>query len=120
MPAHGSTSCDSVAAGALTISVPSGPESYLVKISDASGGLVCRVVIGGGRSVTVGIPEGTYYLTYGAGTKWYGYSLAFGPEGSYSAAQENFPFESGTHWEVELILQPGGNLGTSGLGYEDF
>ena len=83
------------------------------------------MVIASGRSLTIDVPldgDGptTYDLHYAAGPTWYGQFATFGPAGTYAKADETFTFEEGTGWEVELILQPGGNLGTSGLDYDGF
>jgi len=122
MPAHGATNCSSVwsAPASLRIGVPSGSNTYYVKIENASGQERCHVTVGAGRTVTVGMPIGTYYLEYGAGTTWYGTTYAFGPDGTYARASESFPFSKGDAWEVELIPQLGGNLGASSVGYDDF
>lgn len=113
--------------GRLTISVPLGAESYYVKLKELSPASreALGVIIAPGQSHIVSVPlDGsgttTYDLHYGAGTSWYGPKYAFGPAAVYAKADETFAFDQGTGWEVELILQQGGNLGTSGLAYESF
>ena len=113
--------------GRLTISVPHGDETYYIKLKELSPrrGEVLGAVIAPGRTLTVDVPldgnGGTVYaLHYGAGTAWYGERNAFGPAATYAKADDTFAFEEGTRWKVELILQPGGNLGTSGLDYQGF
>lgn len=115
------------ASGRLAISVPIGNDTYYVKLKELRPrrGEVLGVIIAPGRSVTVDVPldgDGptTYDLHCAAGANWYGPAASFGPEGSYAKAEETFTFEKGTGWEVELILQPGGNLGTSGLDFNQF
>lgn len=122
MPSHGESSCQSpwMAPAELVVEVPGGSNTYYVEIVSAFGSEVCHAIIGPGRSLTLGMPTGTYYLKYAAGTRWYGYSYLFGPNGSYARASESFPFSTGDSWEVELIRQVGGNLGTSGVDYYDF
>lgn len=118
--------CVVTGVGRLTLSVPSGEESYFAKLVNRdSGAFTLGVTVSPGRSATIDVPvcnsySDDYYLTYAAGTTWYGYDYAFGPDGAYSSASEVFSFEDGTWWEVELILQVGGNLGTSGMDYSDF
>lgn len=61
-----------------------------------------------------------YELLYASGTQWFGHDLLFGPDGRYARADEILDFEQWGGWEVELIMQPGGNLATDGVAYEDF
>lgn len=130
-PGHGvsqslSGDCVVTGIGQLTLSVPAGDESYFAKLVNRdSGGFTLGVTVAPGQSATVDVPicnsySDDYDLKYAAGTTWYGYDHAFGPAGAYASASEVFPFEDGTWWEVELILQVGGNLGTSGMSYGDF
>lgn len=122
MPSHGTSTCwsSTSAPSWLSVQTSSSSGSYFVKLESASGAELCHFVIGAGRSLTVGVPTGTYYLKYASGSSWYGYTHLFGPEGSYARASESFPFTSGSGWDVELILRPGGNLGTSKMSYSDF
>lgn len=113
--------------GQLRISVPPGPRSYYVKLKELRPrrGEVLGAFIGAGRTLTIEVPldgYGTtiYDLHYGSGSTWYGREYTFGPQGSYAAAEKTFAFEEGSGWEVQLIARPGGNLGTSGLGYGNF
>lgn len=113
--------------GTLRINVPSGTDAYFVKLReiDPGSGDVFGTVVRPGRSVTVKVPlngnsRTTYRLSYGMGSTWYGREYAFGPSGSYSQAQDDFDFTEGSGWEVELIPQQGGNLGTSGLDFGSF
>ena len=112
--------------GTIRISVPRGTQSYYAKLKEVSPrrGDVLGVTIAPGRTIRVTVPldgdSTVYELHYGAGVKWYGLRAAFGPKGSYSKADDTFRFERGTGWEVELIVQPGGNLGTSGLDFRNF
>ncbi|MCB1274100.1 MAG: hypothetical protein KDB25_06865 [Leucobacter sp.] len=105
--------------GCLEISVPTGSKAYYVKLKKGSS-TVWDVFLKPGSSKEFSVPTGTYDLTYGAGDHWYGSRYAFGPEGVYSEASERFTFDPGSCWTVELILRPGGNLGSSGLDYDDF
>ena len=114
-------------AGHLKVSVPSSAETYYVKLKEVSpgSGEVLGAFVGPGRTLTIDVPLNgnhttTYALNYAAGTSWYGPEKAFGPSGMYARADETFAFDAGSGWEVELILQPGGNLGTTGLDYADF
>ena len=113
--------------GQLKISVPRGVDTYYIKLKELRPrrGEVLGAIIGPGRTLTIDVPidgEGStiYDLHYGAGTSWYGPRHAFGPTGAYSKADDTFAFEVGSGWEVELIAQVGGNLGTSGLDYQGF
>lgn len=113
--------------GTLRITVPMGTDAYFIKLREISPGRgdVFGTIARPGRSVTVKVPlnggeRTTYRLSYGMGSRWYGREHAFGPSGMYSQAQDDFEFTEGSGWEVELIPQRGGNLGTSGLDYGSF
>lgn len=111
--------------GELVITAPGGTDTYLVelKYTDSSGS-VLRVFVSPGQTVSVDVPvDGTsarYDLFYAAGSRWYGDEYTFGPDGTYARADDVFEFVEGRQWQVELVLQPGGNLGTSGIDYADF
>lgn len=114
--------------GRLTITTGPGVETYFIKLVSTypTHGDVLGVTVAADATVVVDVPldgssdETIYELFYGAGSRWYGDEHAFGPEGSYARADDEFAFSEGTWWEVELVLTPGGNLGMSGLDYEDF
>lgn len=113
--------------GRLHIAVPPGLDTYYAKLRPISPGSrdTLGVTIAPGQSVTVDVPlngntETTYDLYYSAGATWYGKDGTFGPEGMYAKADDPFAFAEGTQWEVELILQPSGNLGTTGIDYSNF
>ena len=118
-PSNGSGSVGNGGGGCLSISVPSGNEAYNVKLKQGTSP-VWDVFMTPGSSTEFAVPLGTYDLTYGAGEEWYGWDYAFGPQGAYSETSETFTFESGSCWEVELILQVGGNLDSNGIPYDDF
>lgn len=118
-PESGYGSIGDGGAGCLSISVPSGSEAYYVKLKSGAS-TVWDVFLTPGTTMEFPVPTGTYDLAYGAGTRWYGWSSSFGPYGAYSETSERFTFDSDSCWNVELILQPGGNLGSSGLSYSDF
>lgn len=107
------------AEGCLSIAVPSGTAAYYVKLKSGTS-TVWDVFLTPGSNLDFSVPTGTYDMTYGAGETWYGWGAAFGPYGSYSLTSESFEFDSSSCWEVELILQPGGNLESSVLDYQNF
>ena len=114
--------------GRLSVSTSPGVDTYYVKLVETYPvpGEVLGVTVAGGGTVDVDVPldgssdEATYQLLYAAGTRWYGEEYLFGPEGAYARADSDFTFSEGTWWEVDLVLTPGGNLGSSGVDYEDF
>lgn len=123
------TSLDKGRYGSLQVSVPAGDATYFVKLKAApNGGAIVDAfgfTVRPGKTVTIDVPlcgysNLDYRIYYAAGTTWYGYEHLFGPTGAYSRADDVFPFENGTGWEVELIFQPGGNLGAEGMDYDDF
>ncbi len=78
----------------------------------------------GGQKFEVEIPLGTYEIRYAAGDIWYGPQYNFGPETSYSKADELFNFTADaygyTGYTVELIMQVNGNLRTIGIDQSSF
>lgn len=118
-PANGQGVAGNGGNGCLSISVPVGSEAYYVKLKQGSS-TVWDVFITPGSTTEFAVPLGTYDLTYGAGQEWYGWDHAFGPGGAYSETSETFTFDGDSCWEVELILQVGGNLSTDGLSYGEF
>lgn len=113
--------------GRLSIAVPSGQETYFVKLRQIFPGRgdTLGVTVAPGQTITIDVPlsgngDTIYDLYYGAGTSWYGYKYLFGPEASYTKADDEFSFTESTSWEVELIRQPAGNLGTYEIDYADF
>ena len=86
------------------------------------------VFIHGGQSLEARVPLGNFKIKYAAGYEWCGVKEMFGPETIFSEAQDVFPFKRSftrdgyttSHWTVELILRPGGNLRTKTLPREAF
>ena len=105
--------------GCLELTVPDRDESFYVKLKKGEE-TVWDAFMHPGSNFKFAVPTGTYDLVYGAGENWYGWDNSFGPEGAYSETTERFNFERSGCWQVKLILQPGGNLGRTGLNYEDF
>jgi hypothetical protein len=85
---------------------------------------VLTVFVHGGSTVQIDVPLGTYIVKHAAGTKWYGYKHLFGPETSYSKADETFRFERNgyqvTGYTITLYTVLHGNLQTSAIRPEDF
>lgn len=118
-PQNGYGSVGNGGDGCLSLSVPNGSEAYYVKLKNGYS-TAWDVFITPGTSKEFSVPTGTYDLTYGAGSRWYGWRHAFGPDGAYAETSERFTFDPGSCWSVELFLQPGGNLSSSDLDYSDF
>ncbi len=84
--------------------------------------------IHGGQSLEARVPLGNFKIKYAAGYEWCGAKEKFGPETILSEARDVFPFKRSftrdgyttSHWTVELILRPGGNLRTKTLPREAF
>lgn len=72
-----------------------------------------------GMPLSIEVPLGTYELRYASGRTWYGWDHLFGPQTRYSKADTPFTFTNDGYqvsgYTVELIMQSGGNLSTSGL-----
>lgn len=81
--------------------------------------LAAEYFVRSGTPLTVEVPLGTYELRYASGKTWYGWQYLFGPDTSYSKADTPFTFSDDGYqvsgYTVELIMQSGGNLSTSGL-----
>lgn len=126
MPASGSvqllTGRDTVAP--LVIH-PSGDANYLVKLVDLrSKRDVMTVFVQAGIRADVKVPLGTYEVRYASGKTWYGYEHLFGPETSYSKAEESFDFrvtgDRVSGFTVTLYKVKEGNLHTSSIRPQDF
>jgi hypothetical protein len=98
---------------------------YLVKLVDAyTHSNVMAVFVRGGESVTVDVPLGTFEVRYASGQAWYGYEFLFGPETSYSKADNVFTFSDEgdriTGFTLTLYSVPYGNLDTSSVEPSEF
>ncbi len=68
-------------------------ENYLVKLVDANTGQdVMTVFVRGGETVETRAPLGSFHVKYASGDTWYGYEHLFGPETTYTKADETFAF----------------------------
>ena len=90
---------------------------YFVKVADwVTDQPVATLFVQAGQSAETLVPLGTYRIKYATGDTWYGEDFLFGPQTSYSEADEQFRFvDDGyqyTGYTVELFLQEGGNLRT--------
>jgi hypothetical protein len=114
--------------GTIEITAPAGVANYYVLMKcllDGEEYSVRSIIVRSGKTASMKVPlfgdgETVYNMYYASGNKWYGYKHLFGPDTSYSKADEDFPFEYRTGWEIELIPQIGGNLSTSAANASDF
>ena len=68
-------------------------ENFLVKLVDANNGQdVMTVFVRGGETVDTRAPLGSFHVKYASGDTWYGYDHLFGPETTYTKADETFVF----------------------------
>ncbi len=91
---------------------------YFVKVTDwTTGAPVLTMFIRAGQSAETLVPLGTYRIRYATGETWYGEDFLFGPQTSYSEADQSFRFvDEGYQYSgytLELFLQQDGNLSTS-------
>jgi len=99
----------------FTIKTASGSD-YFVKLEDASTGAPIRAFyVRGGSTVTNQVPLGTFNLKYATGNLWCDEAQLFGPGTTTKEADHTYAFNELSHWTVELILQPGGNLRTHSI-----
>lgn len=96
---------------AIIVKTRSGGRHTLAKIETLDGREVTRGFIRAGGQHRFDLPLGTYVMKTASGTTWYGSTVLFGPETSYSRPDDTFPLTSrGESWTVELIPQANGNL----------
>lgn len=98
---------------------------YILKMVDATTGQdVLDVFIQGGNSVDIDVPFGSYIVRYASGDVWYGYHDLFGPETSYSQADQRFVFErignQVSGYTITLYRVHNGNLRTKNISAHDF
>jgi hypothetical protein len=99
----------------FTISTAAGSD-YLVKLEDETNGILgMSFYVRGGSSITETVPLGNFILKYAAGRSWCGERDLFGPDTATKQADDLFSVDQSTHWTIELILQPGGNLKTHSI-----
>lgn len=95
---------------------------YFVKLSDrTSKEPILSVFIRGGDLISTDMPAGNYSMKYATGETWYGEKYLFGPDTTYSMAEEVFNFtvdsRGASGYTVELIQQVDGNLKTKDIDY---
>lgn len=121
LPAHGEgRKYYSTGIAPLEIKTPYGPQHHVIKVVQwDTKNPVIEVFAHAGQTVNLDLPLGTYELRYASGKAWYGWTYLFGPETTYNKADRIFTFSDNGYqvsgYTVELILQPHGNLHTSGL-----
>lgn len=98
---------------------------YFVKVTDYyTDQPIATVFIHGGSSAEISVPLGTFKLKYATGQEWYGEDFLFGPETSYSEADQAFHFTDEGYqysgYTVELFLQADGNLRTDRITPDQF
>lgn len=98
---------------------------YLLKLVDAyTYAPVLTVFVRSGATVEVKVPLGTYQVRYASGDTWYGYEYLFGPDTSYSKAEQTFTFEVDGNqisgFTITLYKVSNGNLHTSGIRPTEF
>ncbi len=108
----------------LTIKTTSG-SNYFIRLADMSGRPARAYFMHGGATQSFSVPLGTFMLKYAAGNAWCDEQQLFGDDTVYSEASESFTFDQRpgyypTHWTVELILQPHGNLRTRRITRAEF
>jgi hypothetical protein len=106
------------AIASLTIRTAVG-SNYFVKLVDAvTESPVRSFFVYGGSTIEADVPLGSFILKYATGRYWCGEFDLFGPDTTTSQAEDTLTFErivtdrgyTSRNWEVELILQRGGNL----------
>lgn len=98
---------------------------YFIKLVDSvTGKEALSIFVYGGLVANVDVPLGAYEVRYASGSKWYGYNYLFGPQTTYSKANEVFRFEAVGNqirgYTVTLYKVAQGNLRTQTIRPEDF
>lgn len=99
--------------------------NYYVKLENViTGRIILSVFIRSYENVNIDVPLGSYIMKYATGYKWYGEKYLFGPNTSYSKADQVFNFSiinnQYSGYTVELYLQNNGNLRTQDISPKDF
>lgn len=107
------------------IVTPSGADSFYIKLTDASTGvLVMTFFVQGGQSFEAVVPVGTYRVKYATGATWYGVDFVFGPGTRYSEAVKIFEFSAKKNPiagnTIELTSHGGSNLDTKTISAHQF
>jgi hypothetical protein len=101
----------------LTLRSLKGANYFVVLVDPRLGMHEAQYFVEGGKTLEVQVAPGQYKIKYAAGQIWCGPEALFGNETVFSAADKIFVFENTrekiTHWTVELIARPGGNLRTT-------
>lgn len=108
--------------GPLTIRTRAGSGNFYVKLVERSN-LTTPIVIfvqDGATAHDISVPAGSYEMRYASGETWYGEDSLFGPDTSYSKADDDFTFGNGDGYTVELYKQANGNLPTSSINKNNF
>lgn len=99
-------------------------KATLVRIYKGSTLVSCLFIRGSGKATTKSMPEGTYVIKEGVGTKWFGLKEAFGRDGNYwtvinySTGAKQFRLTRG-QWQLSPATSD--SRGTSvGSEYEDW
>lgn len=112
----------------FTIKTASGSD-YFVKLEDAlTKEPVMSFFVYGGSTLASNVPLGTFVLKYASGQSWCNETYLFGADTATNQADDTFTFElqptgdgyTLSHWIVELIRQPGGNLRTRAIPRSQF
>lgn len=108
----------------LEIKTRAGNNYYIKVVNIANNHESLTAYIVGGRPFEVEMPLGTYEIRYAAGSTWYGPQHYFGPNTTFSKANELFRFTFDGYrysgYTVELILQAHGNLRTVRIDQSNF
>ena len=109
----------------LEVKTPYGDHNHVIKVVQAATkSTVVEVFARAGQTVNIDLPLGSYEIRYASGETWFGWDYLFGPETTYNKADKIFTFSDDGYqvsgYTVELILQPQGNLHTSGLRPENW
>lgn len=108
----------------LEVKTNSGSNYYLKVVDWTTKAEILTAFIRGGQPFETTVPVGSYEIKYAAGQRWFGTTLDFGEEGSYSRCDDRFDFTKTYNgyngYTIELILQRDGNLETDPIPADEF
>jgi hypothetical protein len=105
-----------------------GNDAYLVKLADGENGEAVRFFVTPGSTTNIGVPDGTYELSYAAGKTWYGLQYLFGSETYCNRFEDLLTFSVHTEgltcyyttYEVTFYGVVDGNASTEPISVEEF
>ena len=94
-------------------------QSCYIKLKNAYKEDVFSFFVRAGRTVTVDVPSGYFYVYFSYGKNWYGTEYLFGSETTYAKDDEILDFEN-YNWEYTLYPAYDGNFSETPIDEKEF